>query len=220
MLTASLIALAAAVFVGTPEEIEKKIEETRARATQAARLQQEDNTARAANPEAPGVLAREGDMPLATLRRRMAQLATLAAARQFTTSADPAVLQAMAASVGCVADGKAQPAGFVRDQARPKVLSGAILLATCPGEAYLFIEVTPIATGKGSGSVVFPDLYTRRVAGRPALKYYFKAGNGRQKDTLFVLDGNDQYTLDYWSQGDNEQKAMTGARRLDTLAMP
>lgn len=45
-------------------------------------------------------------------------------------------------------------------------------------------------------------------------------GRGRQNASLPILGGNDQYTLAYWSQSDNEQKAMTGVRRLDTLAMP
>lgn len=215
-----MIVLAGTVFVGTPEEIERKIQETRARATQEARVRQEANIARASNPDAPGVLAREGDMPLATLRHRWALGQAQAGKLQLATSIEPAVLETMAASVRCVPEGKVQPAGFVRDQARPKVLSGATLLATCPGEAYLFIQAMPIAGSKGSGDVVFPDLYTLRVAGRPALKYYFKDGSGRQKESLFILDGNDQYTLEYWSQGDSEQKAMTGVRRLDTLAMP
>ena len=61
------------------------------------------------------------------------------------------------------------------------------------------------------------------VAGRPALKYYFKNASGRQLEMLFLLDGQMQqthYTLQYWSQGDGGQKAMTGARRLDTLVLP
>ena len=215
-----MIALAAAVFVGTPEEIEKKSQETRARATQEARVRQEDNIARASDPDAPGVLAGEGNVPLATLRHRWALGQAHAGKMRLATSIDPAVLEAMAASVGCVADGKVQPAGFARDKTRPTMLSGATLLATCPGEAHLFIQAMPVAGGKGSGDVVFPDLYTLRVAGRPALKYYFKDASGRQKDSLFILDGQDQYTLEYWSQGDSEQKAMTGVRRLDTLAMP
>lgn len=220
MLTASMMVLAGAVFVGTPEEIEKKSQETRARATQEARVRQEDNIARASHPDAPGVLAREGDMSLATLRHRWTLGQAQAGKMQLATSINPAVLETMATSVGCVADGKVQPAGFARDQARPKVLSGATLLATCPGKAYLFIQAMPIAGSKGSGDVVFPDLYTLRVAGRPALRYYLKDGSGRQKDALFILDGQNQYTLEYWSQGDSEQKAMTGVRRLDTLAMP
>lgn len=220
MLTASMIALAAAVFVGTPEEIEKKSRETRARATQEARVRQEDNIARASNPGAPGVLAREGNGPLATLRHRWALGQAHAGKMQLATSIDPAALETMAASVGCVADGKVLPAGFARDKTRPKMVSGATLLATCPGEAHLFIQAMPVAGSKGSGDVVFPDLYTLRVAGRPALRYYFKDASGRQKDSLFILDGQDHYTLEYWSQGDSEQKAMTGVRRLDTLAMP
>lgn len=78
----------------------------------------------------------------------------------------------------------------------------------------------PVATAKGSGAVVFPELYTQRVAGKPALKLYFKAAGGHQKESLSLLDGERQYTLQYWSQGEPEQKAMTGARPLDTLSMP
>lgn len=157
MLLASLIALAGAVFVGTPEEIEKKMQEVRAEAARQARAMQQQKSATAS------------------------------------------------------------------DKTRPAVLNGAALLATCPDEAFLSITAMPVATPTGGGAVVFPEFYTLAVAGRPALKYYFKNASGRQLEMLFLLDGQmrqTHYTLQYWSQGDGGQKAMTGARRLATLVLP
>lgn len=220
MLSASIMLLASTVFFGTPEEIDKKIAEARASATQQARVRQEEAIARAGDPATPGVLTAADDPSLAQLRRRWSVQQAQTVQKQLLTSADPAVLEAMAASVGCVAQGGVQPMGFASDKKQAKRLSGAILLATCPDDAYLFIEAMPIATAKGSGAVVFPELYTQRVAGKPALRLYFKAAGGRQMESLSLLDGELQYNLSYWSQGDSGQKAMTGARPLDTLSMP
>ena len=223
MLLASLIALAGAVFVGTPEEIEKKTQEVRAEAARQARAMQQQKSATATDPAAPDMLLPPSDMTLAQLRGRRDIVQAQNHARQFGTTVAPGLLPAMAASVGCAAEGGVQAIGTASDKTRPAVLNGAALLATCPDEAFLSIAALPVATPTGGGAVVFPEFYTLAVAGRPALKYYFKNASGRQLEMLFLLDGQMQqthYTLQYWSQGDGGQKAMTGARRLDTLVLP
>lgn len=199
------------------------MQEVRAEATRQARAMRQQKSATATDPAAPDMLVRPSDMTLEKLQQRREIVRAQNHARQFSTTVAPGLLPAMAASVGCAAEGGVQAIGTASDKTRPAVLNGAALLATCPDNAFLSITAMPVATPTGGGAVVFPEFYTLEVAGRPALQYYFKGAGGRQLEMLFLLDGQipqTHYTLQYWSQGEPGQKAMTGAPRLDTLVLP
>ena len=61
--------------------------------------------------------------------------------------------------------------------------------------------------------------FKQTVDGRPARRLYYKAPNGRQKETLSIIDGSYAYALEYWSLDDSQQGGMVGKRRMDTLTL-
>ena len=184
----------------------------------AARMQAE--TSKAADPDAPAPLPVPSDISLAELERRLALGQAQAAEKHYTSALDPAALSTLAQQMGCHDIVGVQPFGFPLDPAQPNVLSGAHLLARCPDRAYVTITAMSMAGKVGKRASLSPQSFNRTVDGRPARRLYYKAPNGRQKETLTIIDGSYGYALEYWSLDDSQQGGMVGKRRMETLTLP
>jgi hypothetical protein len=184
----------------------------------AARMQAE--TSSAADPDAPALLPLPSDISLAELERRLALGQAQAAEKHYASALDPAVLPALAQQMGCQDIIGVQPFGFPLEQAQPTVLSGAHLLARCPDRAYVTITAMSMAGKTGKRVSISPQSFKQTVDGRPARRLYYKAPNGRQKESLTIADGNYVYALEYWSLDDSQQSGMVGKRRMETLTLP
>ena len=184
----------------------------------AARMQAE--TSSAADPDAPAPLPVPSDISLAELQRRWALGQAQAAEKHLSSALDPAALTALAQQMECIDIVGVQAYGFPLDQAQPTVLSGAHLLARCPDRAYVTITAMSMAGKTGKRVTMSPQSFKQTVDGRPARRLYYKAPNGRQKETLTIIDGSYVYALEYWSLDDSQQSGMVGRRRMETLTLP
>jgi hypothetical protein len=184
----------------------------------AARMQAE--TSSAADPDAPARLPVPSDISLAELERRWALGQAQAAEKHFSSALDPAALTALAQQMECMDIVGVQAYGFPLDRAYPTVLSGAHLLARCPDRAYVTITAMSMAGKTGSRVTISPQSFKQTVDGKPARRLYYKAPNGRQKETLTIIDGSYVYALEYWSLDDSQQSGMVGRRRMETLTLP
>ena len=177
-------------------------------------------TSSAADPDAPAPLPVPSDISLAELERRLALGQAQAAEKHYTSALGPAALSTLAQQMGCHDIVGVQPFGFPLDQTQPTVLSGAHLLARCPDRAYVTITAMSMAGKAGKRASLSPQSFIQTVDGRPARRLYYKAPNGRQKETLTIIDGSYAYALEYWSLDDSQQGGMAGKRRMDTLTLP
>lgn len=184
----------------------------------AARMQAE--TSSAADPGAPAPLPASSDMSLAELERRWALGLAQAEEKHFSSALDPAALTALAQQMQCMDIVGVQAYGFPLDRAHPAVLSGAHLLARCPDRAYLTITAMSMAGKTGKRVTISPQSFNQTVDGKPARRLYYKAPNGRQKETLTIVDGSYVYALEYWSLDDSQQRGMVGMRRMEALTFP
>ncbi|KKO64666.1 hypothetical protein VM94_01370 [Janthinobacterium sp. KBS0711] len=184
----------------------------------AARMQAE--TSKAADPDAPAPLPVPSDISLAELERRLALGQAQAAEKHYSSALDPAALTGLARQMGCQDIVGIQPFGFPLDQTQPAILSGAHLLARCPDRAYVTITAMSMAGKTGKRARMAAQSFNQTVDGRPARRLYYKAPNGRQKETLTIVDGSYAYALEYWSLDDSQQSGMVGKRRMDTLTLP
>lgn len=184
----------------------------------ASRMQAE--TSSAADPDAPAPLPVPSDISLGELERRWALGQAQAEEKHFSSALDPAALTALAQQLECMDIVGVQAYGFPLDRAHPAVLSGAHLLARCPDRAYLTITVMSMAGKTGNRVTISPQSFKQTVDGRPARRLYYKAPNGRQKETLTIIDGSYVYALEYWSLDDSQQSGMVGRRRMETLTLP
>ena len=184
----------------------------------AARMQA--GTSSAADPDAPAPLPVPSDISLAELQRRWALGQAQAAEKHLSSALDPAALTALAQQMECIDIVGVQAYGFPLDQAQPTVLSGAHLLARCPDRAYVTITAMSMAGKTGKRVTISPQAFKQTVDGRPARRLYYKAPNGRQKETLTIIDGSYVYALEYWSLDDSQQSGMVGRRRMETLMFP
>lgn len=184
----------------------------------AARMQA--GTSSAADPDAPAPLPVPSDISLAELERRWALGQAQAAEKHLSSALDPAALTALAQQMECIDIVGVQAYGFPLDQAQPTVLSGAHLLARCPDRAYVTITAMSMAGKTGKRVTISPQSFKQTVDGRPARRLYYKAPNGRQKETLTIIDGSYVYALEYWSLDDSQQSGMVGRRRMETLTLP
>lgn len=184
----------------------------------AARMQA--GTSSAADPDAPAPLPVPSDISLAELERRWALGQAQAAEKHLSSALDPAALTALAQQMECIDIVGVQAYGFPLDQAQPTVLSGAHLLARCPDRAYVTITAMSMAGKTGKRVTISPQSFKQTVDGRPARRLYYKAPNGRQKETLTIIDGSYVYALEYWSLDDSQQSGMVGRRRMETLTFP
>ena len=184
----------------------------------AARMQAE--TSSAADPDAPAPLPVPSDISLAELQRRWALGQAQAAEKHLSSALDPAALTVLAQQMECIDIVGVQAYGFPLDQAQPTVLSGAHLLARCPDRAYVTITAMSMAGKTGKRVTMSPQSFKQTVDGRPARRLYYKAPNGRQKETLTIIDGSHVYALEYWSLDDSQQSGMVGMRRMETLTLP
>ena len=183
----------------------------------ASRMQAEKSSA--ADPDAPAPLPVPSDISLAELERRWALGQAQAAEKHFSSALDPAVLTVLAQQMECMDIVGVQAYGFPLDRAHPTVLSGAHLLARCPDRAYLTITAMSMAGKTGNRVTISPQSFKQTVDGRPARRLYYKAPNGRQKETLTIIDGSYVYALEYWSLDDGQQSGMVGMRRMETLSL-
>ncbi|MDI3294007.1 hypothetical protein [Janthinobacterium tructae] len=184
----------------------------------AARMQAE--TSSATDPDAPARLPVPSDISLAELERRWALGQAQAAEKHYTSALDPAALTDLAQQMECMDIVGVQAYGFPLDRAYPTVLSGAHLLARCPDRAYVTITAMSMAGKTGSRVTISPQSFKQTVDGKPARRLYYKAPNGRQKETLTIIDGSYVYALEYWSLDDSQQSGMVGRRRMETLTLP
>ena len=184
----------------------------------AARMQAE--TSSAADPDAPALLPVSSDISLAELERRWVLGQAQAAEKHFSSALDPAALTALAQQMECMDIVGVQAYGYPLEQTQPTVLSGAHLLARCPDRAYLTITAMSMAGKTGKRVTISPQSFKQTVDGRPARRLYYKAPNGRQKETLTIIDGSYVYALEYWSLDDSQQSGMVGRRRMETLMFP
>ena len=184
----------------------------------AARMQAE--TSSAADPDAPAPLPVSSDISLAELERRWALGQAQAAEKNFSSALDPAALTALAQQMECMDIVGVQAYGYPLEQTQPTVLSGAHLLARCPDRAYVTITAMSMAGKNGNRVTISPQSFNQTVDGRPARRLYYKAPNGRQKETLTIIDGSYVYALEYWSLDDSQQSGMVGMRRMETLTLP
>ena len=182
----------------------------------AARMQAE--TSSAADPDAPAPLPVPSDISLAELERRWALGQAQATKKHYTSALDPAALTALAQQMECMDIVGVQAYGFPLDRAHPAVLSGAHLLARCPDRAYLTITAMSIAGKNGNRVTISPQSFHQTVDGKPARRLYYKAPNGRQKETLTIVDGSYVYALEYWSLDDGKQPGIAGERRLEKVS--
>ncbi|WP_219134344.1 hypothetical protein [Janthinobacterium sp. UMAB-60] len=184
----------------------------------ASRMQAE--TSSAANPDAPAPLPVSSDISLAELERRWALGQAQAEEKHYASALDPAALTALARQMECLDIVGVQAYGFPLDRAQPAVLSGAHLLARCPDRAYLTITAMSMAGKTGKRVTISSQSFKQTVDGKPARRLYYKAPNGRQKETLTIIDGSYVYALEYWSLDDSQQSGMVGMRRMETLTLP
>ena len=184
----------------------------------AARMQAE--TSSAADPDAPALLPVPSDISLAELERRWALGQAQAAEKYFSSALDPAALTALAQQMECMDIVGVQAYGYPLEQTQPTVLSGAHLLARCPDRAYVTITAMSMAGKNGNRVTISPQSFNQTVDGKPARRLYYKAPNGRQKETLTIIDGSYVYALEYWSLDDSQQSGMVGRRRMETLTLP
>ena len=182
----------------------------------AARMQAE--TSSATDPDAPAPLPVPSDISLAELERRLALGQAQAAEKHYTSALDAAALTALAWQMDCQDIVGVQPFGFPLDRAQPTVLSGAHLLARCPQRAYVTITAMSMAGKTGKRASVAAQAFKQTVDGRPARRLYYKAPNGRQKETLTIIDGGHAYALEYWSLDDGKQPGIAGVRRLEKVS--
>ena len=183
----------------------------------ASRMQAE--TSKAADPDAPAPLPVPSDISLAELERRLALGQAQAAEKHLSSALDPAILAALARQMDCRDIVGVQPFGFPLEQSQPTLLSGGHLLARCPDRAYVTITAMSMAGKTGKRASLSPQSFKQTVDGRPARRLYYKAPNGRQKETLTIIDGSYGYALEYWSLDDSQQGGMVGKRRMDTLTL-
>ena len=183
----------------------------------AARMQAE--TSSAADADAPAPLPVSSDISLAELERRWALGQAQAAEKHYSSALDPAALTALAQQMECHDIVGVQAYGFPLDRAHPAVLSCAHLLARCPDRAYLTITAMSMAGKNGKRVTISPQSFNQTVDGKPARRLYYKAPNGRQKETLTIVDGSYVYALEYWSLDDSQQSGMVGMRRMETLTL-
>jgi hypothetical protein len=218
MLTKQVFTLAiAACFANTlqaAEPMEMRLAERNH--SVASRMQAE--TSSAADPDTPALLPVPSDISLAELERRWALGMAQAAEKHFSSALDPAALTALAQQMACHDVVGVQPYGFPLERAHPTVLSGAHLLARCPDRAYLTITAMSMEGKTGKRVTISPQSFHHTVDGRPARRLYYKAPNGRQKETLTIIDGSDVYALEYWSLDDTQQPRITGERRLEKVS--
>ena len=184
----------------------------------AARMQAE--TSSAADPDAPAPLPVPSDISLAELERRWALGQAQAAEKHLSSALDPAALTALAQQMQCMDIVGVQAFGYPLEQTQPTVLSGAYLLARCPDRAYVTITAMSMAGKSGKRVTISPQSFNQTVDGKPARRLYYKAPNGRQKETLTIIDGSYGYALEYWSLDDSQQNGMVGIRRMETLTLP
>ncbi|PJJ17957.1 hypothetical protein SAMN05216517_101294 [Janthinobacterium sp. OK676] len=177
-------------------------------------------TPKASDPDAPAPLPVPSDISLAELERRLALGQAQAAEKHHTSALDPAVLSSLAQQMGCLDIVGAQPFGFPLDQAQPTILSGAHLLARCPERAYVTITAMSMAGKAGKRASISLQSFNQTVDGRPARRLYYKAPNGRQRESLTIIDGSYAFALEYWSLDDSQQGGMVGTRRMETLTLP
>ena len=182
----------------------------------AARMQAE--TSSAADPDAPAPLPVASDISLAELERRWALGLAQAEEKNFSSALDPVALTALAQQMGCMDIVGVQPFGFPLEQAQATVLSGAHLLARCPDRAYVTITAMSMAGKSGKRVTISPQAFKQTVDGRPARRLYYKAPNGRQKESLTIVDGSYVYALEYWSLDDGQQSGIAGVRRLEQVS--
>ncbi|MCC7680493.1 hypothetical protein [Janthinobacterium sp. FW305-128] len=184
----------------------------------ASRMQAE--TSSAADPDAPAPLPVPSDISLAELERRLALGQAQTAEKHYASALDPAVLSTLAQQMGCHDIAGVHPFGLPLDQAQPTVLSGAHLLARCPDRAYVTITAMSMAGKAGKRASLNPQAFRHTVDGRPARRLYYKAPNGRQKESLTIIDGSYAYALEYWSLDDSQHSGMVGTHRMETLTLP
>ncbi|MCC7642118.1 MULTISPECIES: hypothetical protein [unclassified Janthinobacterium] len=177
-------------------------------------------TSSAADPDAPAPLPVPSDISLAELERRLALGQAQAAEKHHTSALGSSVLSALAQQMGCLDIVGVQPFGFPLEQAQPTVLSGGHLLARCPDRAYVTITAMSMAGKTGKRVRMSAQSFKQTVDGRPARRLYYKAPNGRQKESLTIIDGSYAYALEYWSLDDSQQGGMVGKRRMETLTLP
>ncbi|MGK5047111.1 hypothetical protein ACQ4WP_14600 [Janthinobacterium sp. GB4P2] len=182
----------------------------------ASRMQAE--TSSAADPDAPALLPVPSDISLAELERRWALGQAQAEEKHYNSALDPAALTALAQQMGCHDIVGVQPYGFPLDRAHPIVLSGAHLLARCPDRAYVTITAMSMAGKTGKRVSISPQAFKQTVDGRPARRLYYKAPNGRQKESLTIVDGSYVYALEYWSLDAGQQPGIAGERRLEKVS--
>ncbi|WP_219115749.1 hypothetical protein [Janthinobacterium sp. UMAB-56] len=182
----------------------------------ASRMQAEMSSA--ADPDAPALLPVPSDISLAELERRLALAQAQAAKKHFRSALDPAALTALAQQMECMDIVGVQPYGLPLDRAHPAVLSGAHLLARCPQQAYVSITVVSMAGKTGKRVTISPRSFKQTVDGKPARRLYYKAPNGRQKESLTIVDGSYVYALEYWSLDDGQQHGIVGERRLEKVS--
>ena len=219
MLTHTALSLAIALACATPSaHALGDITDAERSHSVAARMQAE--TSSAADPDAPAPLPVPSDISLAELERRLALGQAQAAEKHYTSALDPAALTALARQMDCQDIVGVQPFGFPLDRAQPTVLSGAHLLARCPERAYVTITAMSMAGKTGKRASVSAQTFKQTVDGRPARRLYYKAPNGRQKETLTIVDGSYVYALEYWSLDNSQQTGMVGMRRMETLTLP
>ena len=218
MLTKHAIALTIAACLSSTGLAAGPLDQAERSHSVAARMQAE--TSSAADPDAPAPLPVPSDISLAELERRLALGQAQAAEKHYTSALDPAALTALARQMDCQDIVGVQPFGFPLDRAQPTVLSGAHLLARCPERAYVTITAMSMAGKTGKRASVSAQTFKQTVDGRPARRLYYKAPNGRQKETLTIVDGRYAYALEYWSLDDSQQSGMVGMRRMETLTLP
>jgi hypothetical protein len=183
-----------------------------------SRMQAE--TSSAADADAPAPLPVPSDISLAELERRLALGQAQAAEKHLSSALDPAALTSLAQQMDCRDIVGMQPFGFPLEQTQPTVLSGAHLLARCPDRAYVTITAMSMAGKAGKRAALSPQAFRHTVDGRPARRLYYKAPNGRQKESLTIVDGSYAYALEYWSLDDSQHSGMVGMRRMETLTLP
>ena len=218
MLTKHVFTLAIAACLANTALAAGPLEQAERSHSVASRMQAE--TSSAADPDAPAPLPVPSDISLAELERRWALGQAQAAEKHWTSALDPAPLTALAQQMDCQDIVGVQPFGFPLEPAQATVLSGAHLLARCPDRAYVTITAMSMAGKTGKRASISPQSFNQSVDGRPARRLYYKAPNGRQKESLTIIDGSYVYALEYWSLDDSQQGGMVGTRRMETLTLP
>ncbi|UQV43831.1 hypothetical protein KIV45_18150 [Janthinobacterium lividum] len=216
MLTKHVFTLAITACLANTGLAAGRLEQAERSHSVASRMQAE--TSKAADPDAPAPLPVPSDISLAELERRLALGQAQAAEKHHTSALDPATLTALARQMDCQDIAGVQPFGFPLDQTHPTVLSGAHLLARCPERAYVTITAMSMAGKTGKRATISAQSFNQRVDGRPARRLYYKAPNGRQKETLTIIDGSYVYALEYWSLDDGKQPGIAGERRLEKVS--